>query len=200
MNNENLYEFLGGAPEESSSSTIGIFVYVETENNEITEESFVAVGKARELADMLGTGIGAILLNTVDEELGQKLFHAGANKIFQSKDNRFQNFDTELYCEKVGELLKEHNPEIFLSPLSLKTTDFIPRVAQRLQTGLISGGVALEIDTMERLLLATRPIYAGKMHEVHAIETARPQMVLLMPATFPMPIMDEFRQGEIEKV
>ena len=199
MNNENLYESLGGAPEESTSSTIGIFVYVETESDDITEESLVGIGKARELADMLGSGVGVILLNTANEELGQKLFHAGANKVFQSHDDRFQNFDTELYCATVCELIKAHNPEIFLSPSSLRTIDFIPRVAQRLQTGLVSGCVALEIDTMERLLLATRPIYAGKMHEVHVSET-HPQIVLLMPATFPLPIMDEFRQGEIEKI
>jgi electron transfer flavoprotein alpha subunit len=158
------------------------------------------VGKARELADMLGTGVGAILLNTTDENLGQNIFHAGANKVFQAEDNRFKNFDTELYCEKVTELIKEHNPEIFLSPASLTTTDFIPRIAQRLQTGLVSGSIALEIDTMERMLLATCPSYDGKMHEIHACETARPQMIILMPSTFPMPIMDDLRQGKIEKV
>ena len=200
MTNDNPYEFLGGAPEETVSSSIGIFVYVEADGDKISEQSFVAIGKARELADMLGSGVGAVLLNSADDDSGKELFHAGANKVFQASDNRFINYNIESYCTQLVELIKKYEPEIFLSGLSKTTVDFIPRVAQRLQTGLVSGCIALEIDTMERVLLATRPIYNGKMHEICACESARPQMMLLMPSTFPMPIMDDLRQGELEKI
>ena len=200
MTNDNPYEFLGGAPEEIVSSTTGVFVYVEAEQDKISEESLVAIGKARELGDMLGTGVGAILLNSTNEILGNEIFYAGANKVLLANDDRFKNFDTESYCAQLAEIIKKYEPEIFLSGLNQNTVDFLPRVAQRLQTGLVSGCIALEIDTMERVLLATRPIYNGKMHEVQVCLSARPQMILLMPSTFPMPIMDDLRQGEIEKI
>lgn len=200
MNIDNPYDFFGSAPEEMGGSTIGILVYAESAGDKISEESLIAVGKARELADMLGTGVGAILLNSADEVLGHQFYQAGANRVFQAKDDRYQSLDTELYCQQVSHLIKNHQPEIVLTSTSQNTVDFMPRLAQQLQTGMISGCIALEIDTTERVVLATRPRYNGNLHEIHVCESARPQIILLMPATFPMPIMDELRQGEIEKI
>lgn len=200
MNKDNPYEFLGGAPEDTKSSAIGIFVYLENENDKINDESLIAVGQARELANMLGTGVGAILMASTSDELARQIFYAGADKVFLSKDDRFKKFNTEQYCHHIINLIEKHKPEIFLAGLSQNSVDFIPRLAQRLQTGLVSGCIALEIDTTNRILLATRPCYNGKMHEVLACESARPQIVLLMPSTFPLPIMDDLRQGEIEKI
>jgi len=200
MTSDNPYDFLGGAPEESVSSVIGILVYVECENDQVVEESLVAVGKARELADMVGTGVGAILLNSSNEDCAQIVIHAGANKIFLREEKASKTYDPDLYCQQLIELVNQVQPEIVLAATTQTTIDFFPKVAQNQQTGLVSGCIALEVDTMERVLLATRPAYGGKMNEVHVCETARPQMILLMPATFPVPISDDFRTGEIEKI
>ena len=200
MNNENPYEFLGGAPEETVSSSIGIFVYVEVKDDKIFDESLIALGKARELANMLGTGVAAVLLNSNQDKFAQIIFQAGGDRVFMPQDNRYTKFDSDPYSTQMTALLKEHQPEIVLAGLSAAATDFLPRLAQRLQTGLISGGIGLEVDTMERVLLVTRPIYGGKMHEVQVCPSARPQIVLLMPSAFPQPILDTFRHGEIEKI
>jgi electron transfer flavoprotein alpha subunit len=97
-------------------------------------------------------------------------------------------------------LIQRDNPEIFMSALSSITRDFFPRLAQRIPTGLVSGCTNLDIDTTERSLLATRPIFGGKMFEVMTWRKSRPQMVLIRPEIFPPPIMDEYRSGEIEKI
>jgi electron transfer flavoprotein alpha subunit len=197
---ENQFDFWGAPPESQAVSTTGIFVFVENNDLEIVPDSFEALGKAKELADALGTGIGAILLNSNDENLAKSLIHVGANKVFLPSDDRFQNYETELYCNELFSLIRRDNPEIFMAALSYFTKDFFPRLAQRIPTGLVSGCTNLEIDTAERSLLATRPIYGGKMFEVITWKKSCPQMVLLQPGFFPPPIEDEFRTGEIEKI
>ncbi len=194
------YDFWGAAPESGAVSTTGIFVFVEGKESEIEQSSFEVLGKARELADALGTGIAAILLNSNDENLASQLIHAGANKVFLASDNRFQNYETELYCSQLSALIQQANPEIFMASLSDSTRDFFPRLAQRIPTGLVSGCTQLEIDTAERALLATHPISGGKMFEVITWKQSRPQMVLLQAGIFPPPIIDAFRSGEIEKI
>ncbi|MDZ7264882.1 MAG: hypothetical protein ONB16_09885 [candidate division KSB1 bacterium] len=194
------YDFWGSAPESEAVSTTGIFVYAESDGSGIDSGSLEALGKARELADALGTGIAAILLNSKDENLANQLIHAGANKVFLSSDDRFQKYDTERYCSKMEELIQRTNPEIVMAALSDATRDFFPRIAQRVRTGLVSGCIQLEIDTAERSLLATRPSYGGKMCEVITWKQARPQMVLLQVGIFPPAIVEEFRSGEIEKI
>lgn len=197
---ENKYDFWGAAPESDTISTTGIFVYVEATDSAIEQNSLEAIGKARELADALGTGVAAILLNSSDENLANDLIHTGANKVLLSSDERFKNFETELYCSQLLALIQQHNPEILMAALSYATRDFFPRLAQRIPTGLVSGCTNLEIDTAERSLLATRSIFGGNMFEVITWKQSRPQMVLLQPGIFPPPIVDEFRTGEIEKI
>jgi electron transfer flavoprotein alpha subunit len=197
---ENTYDFWGAPPESQSVSTMGIFVFVECNESAIEQSSFEALGKARELAEALGTGVAAILLNWNDKNLARSLIQSGANKVFMSSDDRFQNYKTELYCNQLLSLIQRENSEIFIAALSSITRDFFPRLAQRIPTGLVSGCTNLEIDTTERSLLATHPIYGGKMFEVMTWKKSRPQMVLLQPGIFPPPIMDEFRSGAIEKL
>ena len=198
--NQNAYDFWGAPPASQAISTTGIFVYTESADLEIEESSLEAIGKAKELADALGTGVAAILLNSSDENFAKSLIHAGANKVFLSSDDRFKNFETEPFCGQLFSLIQQHNPEIMMAALSNSACDFFPRLAQRIPTGLVSGCTNLEIDTTERSLLATRPIYGGKMFEVITWKESRPQVVLLQPGIFPPPIMDEFRSGEIEKI
>ncbi len=197
---ENSYDFWGAAPESAAVSTTGIFVYVESNGSGIDAGALEALGKARELADALGTGIAAILFNSTDEKLAQVLIHAGANKVFLASDDRFEEYDTEAYCSQLFRLIQQHQPEIMLATLSHTTQDLFPRLAQRIPTGLVSGCSQLELDTAERALLATHPIYAGKMFEVVTWKEVRPQMALLQAGIFPPPIMGEFRSGEIEKI
>jgi electron transfer flavoprotein alpha subunit len=197
---ENIYDFWGAPPKSEAVSTTGIFVFVESNDSEIEQNSLEAIGKAKELADALGTGVAAILLNSNDKNSANKLIHAGANKVFLASDNRFQNYETDLYCKQLYFLIQKHNPEILMAALSYSTRDFFPRLAQRIPTGLVSGCTNLEIDTAERSLLATRPIFGGKMFEMVTWKQARPQMVLIQPGIFPLPIVDEFRSGEIEKI
>lgn len=200
MSEQNNYDFWGAPPEAESFSTIGIFVFAESENSGITEGALGALGKARELADALGTGVGAVLFTSTDENLANSLVHAGADTVYLPGDKNLQNYDTELYCKTLFNLIQQIKTEIVLAELTPETRDFFPRLAQRIPTGLVSGCTHLEIDTMERKLLATRPIYGGKMFEVITWQRSELQMALLQPGIFPLPIMDELRSGQIEKV
>lgn len=197
---ESGYDFWGAAPESGAVSTTGIFVFAETEDSSIDLSTLETMGKARELADALGTGIAAILLDSDDERLANELIHAGANKVYLASDKRFEHYETELYCVQIAALIQKANPEIFMAAVSDITKDYFPRLAQQIPTGLVSGCIQLEIDTAERSLLATRPIYGGKMCEVITWKQVRPQMVLLQPGIFPPAIIDEYRSGEIEKI
>ncbi len=200
MGNENPYEFLGGAPEQSTSASVGILVYIEAEANTLTEESFIAISKGRELGDMLGTGVGAISADSQIEKWADDVFHAGADKLFIPEKTDIEKYDSELYCDFVTHVIRKFEPEVFLAPASPQIIDFLPRVAQRVETGLISGCIAIDIDTIDRIVLATRPAYGAKMHEIYTCAAARPQMILLMPSSFSLPIMDDYRSGTIEKI
>lgn len=200
MENENPYQFLGGAPEQSASASVGILVYIEPDKSTLSEESFVAIGKCRELGDMLGTSVGAISVDPQIEKCAEEAFHAGADKLFLPEKTDIEKYERERYCDFITHVIKQIEPEVLIAPASPQIVDFLPRVAQQLKTGLISGCIAIDIDTTDRVVLVTRPAYGGKMHEIYTCATARPQMIMLMPASFSLPIMDDYRSGSIEKI
>jgi len=85
-------------------------------------------------------------------------------------------------------------------PASPLGNDLAPRLAQRLNTGLISHCIKLDLDMSERLLLGTVPTLGGEVYRTFACPEARPQMATMRPKTVPPAERDESRKGEIIKM
>ena len=78
--------------------------------------------------------------------------------------------------------------------------DLAPRLAQRLNTGLISHCTRLDLDMSERLLLGTFPVLGGEMYHTAACPEARPQIASLQPGHFRVPYEDTYRSGDVQQV
>ena len=87
-----------------------------------------------------------------------------------------------------------------LLPATALGSDLAPRLAQRLNTGLMSNCVGLSLDMSERLLLGRFPVLGGEMYHTVACPEARPQIATLKPGYFRMPYEDAYRAGEVQQV
>jgi electron transfer flavoprotein alpha subunit len=97
----------------------------------------------------------------------------------------------------VANLVREYRPEILLLPATSLGSDLAPRLAQDLDTGLISNCVQLGLDMSERLLLGTYAIYNGEMLRTVCCPKGRPQIATLKPGQFRLPYEDAYRSGEV---
>ena len=177
-----------------------IWVVVEASGGTLLPASLAALGQAREMADQIGVYVYSLLLGSGVEPLGEELFAYGADKVLVADNPALAAYLPGLYAHVLTDLVNEYRPEILLLAATPLGNDLAPRLAQRLDTGLMSHCVRLGLDMAERLLLGTYAVLDGEMFHTVACPEARPQMATLQPGYFRLPYEDTYRSGEVQRV
>jgi electron transfer flavoprotein alpha subunit len=177
-----------------------IWVVVEKEDDALAPVVLEALGQARQLSDSLGVYVKAVFLGDSTEKLRQELVSNGADVVYVTDDSRLSEYSTEIYTKVLGDLIEEGQPEIVLLGATSMGRDLAPRLAQRLGTALFTNCLRLEIDEMQRQLVATYPVYGGEYFQISVCPEARPQMATVLPGAFRPPLADPSRTGEVETI
>ena len=197
---DDLFEEEAPAEEAVGEGYRHIWVLVERRGDAPLSASLETLGQARELADQIGVYVYGLLLGDKVEPLAEALFAHGADQVFVAEDAALGDYLPGLYTQIVADLVEQHRPEILLMAATPLGNDLAPRLAQRLETGLMSHCVKVELDLAERLLLGTYPVLDGEMYHTAACPEARPQMATLEPGYFALPYADGSRSGQMRTV
>jgi len=171
-----------------------VWVIVDQVGGQPESVSIELIGRARKLADELGTSAEAVFLGSEIEEHAGKLIAAGADKVHLGHAAELAFYQPELYTEMIVQLANEQHPEIILLGSTFMGRELAPLVAARLQTGLTAHCIDLVLDD-EQTLEQRIPAYGGMISIT--CPTRRPQMATVAKGVFPAPDLDEKRVGEI---
>lgn len=187
-------------PIEEAGEHVHVWALAELEGDSLAPISYELVGAARDLADLLGVRAEAVLVGKDVERLAEELMWRGADTVYVLEDEGLAQYRTEAYAQVLAELVSEKRPEILLFGATDIGQDLAPRLAQRLETGLLSDCSKVEVDQAERVLLGTRPTYDGELMVTTACPQKRPQMATVRPgAVEPFP-PNTARTGEVERM
>ncbi len=176
----------------------GIWVFAEVKEGNVRKITFELLSQGKKMAEKLGEELVAVLLGSGVEGLTGRLAEY-ADKVYWADDPALSQYTTDAYATVLTNLLKEHQPSIFLCGATIMGKDLSPRVAARLQTGLATDCTALGIGD-NGLLVAKRPVYAGKAYIEVVCPASRPQMASVRPNVLEMLPADGAKKGEIIKV
>jgi electron transfer flavoprotein alpha subunit len=189
------------APSESAGADYrNIWVVAERAGAGVSRTTRQVMGKARELGDRLGARVEAVLLAHDADTAAQALVELGADRVYLADDPLLAEFSGDLWLKLLASLVGEKRPEILLFGFTSIGKEVAPRLAQRLNTGLVADVNQLDLDENERLLIATRSSFGGRALATVTCPKARPQMVTVRPNAFAEPEPDKSREGEIERV
>ena len=177
-----------------------VWVAADASGGSLHPATLETMGQGRELADQIGVYVYGVLLGDGVEALGPTLFANGADKVLAVDQAILADYDPELYASALADLVERYRPEILLFPATAWGNDLGPRVAQRLDTGLVSHCTKLELDMSERLLLGAFPVLGGEVYHTVACPEARPQMATVQPGAFRVPYPDPHSSGDVEIV
>ena len=163
-----------------------VWIVAEHKEGKLKKVSFELLGIGKKLAEKTDGSLSGLLLGHGIESLASELDGYGASKIFVCDSEVLKDYSNEGYAKAIVDLLKAHSPAILLGGATALGKDLFPRVAARLQTGLASDCVGLEIND-QGLLIAQRPIFAGKALVDTVTPEARPQMACVRPNVLPVP-------------
>jgi electron transfer flavoprotein alpha subunit len=116
------------------------------------------LGEATRLA---GAAEAVWLTDKATDEGLQQLGEWGATKIWLLEHADLVPYRGEVWAPALAELIERESPRAVLGPVTSRQRECLARVAARLGVGLAADcvGLALEGDR----LIATRPVYAGKL-------------------------------------
>jgi len=193
----------------SGEANGAVWVVVEQHDGAAAEVSLELLGRARQLADRLETGVGAVLAGASGDvdPLVPGLIARGADTVYVAAHEALADYLALPYARVVSRLVREHRPQIVLYGATTTGRDLAPRVASALRTGLTADCTDLRIGdhTMKGveyrdLLYQVRPAFGGNIIATIISPEHRPQMATVREGVMAMPAEDASRQGEVVRV
>jgi electron transfer flavoprotein alpha subunit len=176
----------------------GIWVFAEVKGGNVRKITYELLSQGKKMGEKLGEELVAVLLGSSVEGLTGRLSEY-ADKVYWVDNPNLTQYTTDAYATVLTNLLREHQPSIFLCGATLIGKDLSPRIATRLQTGLATDCTGLSISD-DGLMIAKRPVYAGKAFIEVTCPVSRPQMASIRPNVLEMLPPDGAKKGATIKV
>ena len=174
------------------------FVYIDHFKGEIQPASWEALGLGKSLGS-----VSAVIFGSGLDAIAKAAFEHGADEVFVADDPALADYRAEPYASTFSALAASQGPDLVLFPTTTRTRELAAMSALDLNTGVLTDISALEVnsDASSPLsaLVATRPIYEGKLLE-KTVCSGKPVMATIRGRAFPKPEPDASRSGTPVKV
>jgi electron transfer flavoprotein alpha subunit len=158
-------------------------VFCEQRGGQLKKVGLEAIAAATRLGNR---PVIAVLIGAGVSQLSKELERHGASQVLVADDPSLRLYSSELYCAILADAATRLEPVAILMGATAMGKDLGPKLAARLRSSLASDCVALEMEP-DGSLLATRPVYGGKLRAVmKAVKPAR-QVVTIRPNVFSAP-------------
>jgi len=179
-----------------------VWVMAEHAANNVNAATFELIGKARELADSLGTDVGVVLVGDHVRSMADDLIAAGADKIYVIEDSLLKDFDPHSYCKAVSDVFEKYQPQIILYGATPQGRVLAPMVSYRVGCGLTADCTGLAIRDSSRkgqiaILMQTRPALGGNVMATICTKDSTCQMATARPGVMKRLPADASRKGQI---
>ncbi|MGG3888598.1 electron transfer flavoprotein subunit alpha/FixB family protein [Metabacillus fastidiosus] len=169
-----------------------VIVLGEVRDGSLRNVSFEALAAGKTIAaggEVIAVLIGEDVSSYIDE-----LVQYGADRIIKVEHMHLKNYTSDGYSQALLAVIEKEDPEGIVFGHTALGKDLAPKIAARIQSGLISDITALE--TADGDVSFIRPIYSGKAFEKKII-TDGPIFVTVRPNNIAPLEMDESRKGEV---
>jgi len=172
-----------------------VWVFAEQQDGVLNEVSLELLGRASELATVLGVKTAAVLPGHQVESLTEELAAYGATKVYLVDDPLLKTYQTNSYARAIGELIVKHKPQIVLYGASPLGRDLAPRIASAIRAGLTADCTDLQIEDFEiartgevhkNLLQQIRPAFGGNIIATIVNYDRWPQMATVREGVMPL--------------
>lgn len=166
-----------------------VLVIGEVRDGSLRNVSFEAVAAGKTIAS--GGEVVAVLLGENVNELATEMIAYGADRAVVIEDAALKNYTTDAYTQALMQLINEENPEGIVFGHTAIGKDVSPRIAAKLDIGLISDVTEIEDEST-----FIRPIYSGKAFEKKSVEDGM-VAISIRPNNITPLGKDDSRSGEV---
>jgi electron transfer flavoprotein alpha subunit len=157
-----------------------IWVFMEQRGGVLHEVGLELLGKARELAEVSGSTVAAILLGAGVAPLAHRIINHGANLVLVAEHPALETYRLLPYTDVLAKACRKRRPAVLLFGATSLGVELAPRLAARLKTGLSAHCIDLQWDANGNLLHMV-PGWGGGVVATIRCPEHRPQMATVMP-------------------
>lgn len=178
---------------------MGILVYIQLQNNLITDFSYDLISGIKEISNGRTVNGVIVLPSDYTQDLSlqfENLRKHGLDKLYILKSQK-PFFDKQNHPYLISELIKQKGFKFFILTASTEGREIAPIVASSLETGLTADCTKLEF--MEDKLISTRPTFGGKLM-ASILCKKNPQMATVRKNTFKKKLFETSSPLEVEEI
>ena len=161
---------------------MSVLVYVEQVDGKFKKSVFEAVSYAKAIADTQSTSLTAISIGSVEDSEIQNLGTYGASKVLRVTNDQVKDFVNQAYASIIAEAAKSESATIVVLSNSFSGKGLAPRVAVKLQAGLVDGAVELPNFDGGKFIVK-KTAFSGKAF-AHTELTSDIKVIALNPNAF----------------
>ena len=155
-----------------------ILVFAENVNGKLRNVTLSAVTFARQAADLVGGQVHALVLAQDGRGIAEELSKHGVDVVHYAQGAPFANYLAENYAPAVVKAAESIDAQVVCAPSSTFGKDLLPRVAAKLDAGMVSDATDVFDDGG---LKFKRPLWAGNV--ITTVEVATPRAVVSVRTT-----------------
>lgn len=158
-------------------------VLAEAREGALRNVSFEAIAAAKQLTD----DVTAVVIGDDVQALATELGEYGAGRVLVIEDERLKHYTPDGYGQVLRQVIDQESPDMIVLGHTALGKDIAPKLAARLDAGLISDVVSIEGSGKDAEFV--RPIYSGKAFEKVKFKdsvmffTIRPNNIDALPRT-----------------
>lgn len=172
-----------------------IYVLMDHSQGEIRTVSLESLVIGQRMAGDSGFSLHALILGHEVRALAQQLAGWKVDSVLWLDDPKLQEYDPDLHCEALSQILTEKQPSILLMGHIYQNIDLAPKLAAAINKGLVTDCIGYR--KVEEGFTFVRQMFRNKLNADVRIRSSYPWIVTLQAGSA---TVDDLQEGSAEVV
>ena len=155
-----------------------VLVVAEIQADELRKVTLPAISFAKQAAEATGGEVYALVLDDDASETAAEVAKYGVDKVLTVEHEAYKHYLAEQTAPVVAQVARDHDVEVVCGPASAQGSDYLPRVAQALEAGMVTNGLDVWADDGIKF---KRPMWSGSV--IKTVEVTTPFKVVSVRTT-----------------
>ncbi|TQR19871.1 electron transfer flavoprotein subunit alpha/FixB family protein [Psychrobacillus vulpis] len=172
-----------------------VLVLGEAREGALRNVSYEAIAAAKQISE--GGEIVSVLLGDSVKELATELVKYGADRVITVEHPHLKQYTSDGYGQALLAVIDQEKPEAIVFGHTALGKDLSPKIASKLQVGLVSDVTAIEGEGDAAVYV--RPIYSGKAFEKVKVKDGI-KFITIRPNNIAPLVKDDGKTGDVSSL
>ena len=154
-----------------------IYVLIDHGEGEIRTPSLESLALGQRMAEEAGFSLHALILGNEIGPLAERLGNQKVDSVLLVEDQKLANYDPDVYCRALSEILTEDQPYLFLMGHIYQNIDLAPKLAAAINRGLVTDCIGYRKEGDDFVFV--RQMFRNKLNADVQVRSEHPWIVTL---------------------